>query len=69
MSSYLNSLDRQIEICVHPAPPRPPAKMQFPVEFQAISNMFPFIISFINEWFYSPLLGPGRFFSFVHRTP
>jgi hypothetical protein len=74
MTSYLNNLDGQIKISLHPAPPRPPAKMHFPVGFQAISNMFSFIISFIHQWVYSPLLGSGRFFSFVilyrvRRTP
>jgi hypothetical protein len=29
------------------------------------SNIFHFIHSFIHQWLYSPLLGPGLFFSFV----
>jgi hypothetical protein len=35
------------------------------IHFQSILSVRPFLILFIHQWLYSPLLGPGLFFSSI----
>jgi hypothetical protein len=40
-------------------------KCNYELCVEVVNKCSPFIHSFIHQWLYSPLLGPGQFFSFV----